>query len=88
MKRLALLITWLWWLAVALLPVAIWLVERSYLNSIGCPPSGECYVPGSEILLAWDTLILGSVLLLWPVCIWHLGAGHLVRRLNHGVRGE
>ena len=87
MKIAVALVTWLWWLSVASVPVCIWLVERSYMNSIGCPPNGDCYVPGSEILLAWDTLILGTVLLLWPVCIWQLGVKQVARWLNKSTHG-
>jgi len=86
MKVILGVVRWLWWLAVAFVPVAILMVERRYMKSIGCPPSGDCYVPGSEILLEWDTLILASILLLWPVCLWFLGVGPFVKRIAIFVR--
>jgi hypothetical protein len=71
----------LWWLLVAHLPVSIHQLSRSYAKQIGCPSAGDCYVPGSELLLDFDLLVMGSALLLWPVCLWFLGGGWLWRKL-------
>jgi hypothetical protein len=70
MKAIWHLIKWLWWLALAFLPRMLWTLERRFMDQIGCPPRGDCYVPGSEILLDWDILIMGSAILIWPVCFW------------------
>ena len=72
MKELFAPIKWFWWLGVAYIPLAIHFLERRYMQSIGCPKFGDCYVPGSEILLDWDILVLGSAAFLWPVCAWFL----------------
>lgn len=70
----------LWWLLVARLPVSIHQISATYAKQIGCPPAGDCYVPGSELLLPFDILVMGSALLLWPVCFWFLGGGWLIRK--------
>jgi hypothetical protein len=74
-------VKWFWWLAVSAIPVALWLLQRSFMDAVGCPPAGDCYEPGTEILLEWDLLIGGTALLLWPVSIWHLGAGWVFQRV-------
>jgi hypothetical protein len=66
MKRVFALIRWLWWALVAGLPIATWKIERVQMDLIGCPPRGDCYVPGSEALHYWDALIIGMAALLWP----------------------
>ena len=73
MKLIGLVIRLLWWLGVCYVPVALWKLRRQFMDSIGCPPAGDCYVPGSEILLNFDVLIMGLVIYLWPVCAWYLG---------------
>jgi hypothetical protein len=75
-------IHWLWWLAVGVLPLAWLQVGYKYKESIGCPPTGDCYVPGSEALIYFDTMLMVSVALLWPPSIWHLGLRNVVRWLN------
>jgi hypothetical protein len=62
----------LWWFCLAFLPVLMHRQERLYMDQIGCPPRGDCYVPGSELLLGWDLLIIGSALFIWPACFWFL----------------
>lgn len=57
------------------------------MDSIGCPPAGDCYVPGSEILINFDVLIIGLAIYLWPVCAWFMGGcyvfGSIRRRLQN-----
>ena len=72
MKVIWQLIKWLWWLGLATVPHFIWSIERQFMDQIGCPPRGDCYVPGSEILLGWDVLIMASAFFIWPVCFWFL----------------
>jgi hypothetical protein len=68
------LVSWLaravWSAAVAYLPVALWKLQKALASDLGCPPAGDCYVPGSEHFLQFDLLILAAAVLLWPVCIW------------------
>jgi hypothetical protein len=82
MKLIASVIKWLWWLGLCYMPVALWNLERRFMDSIGCPPSGDCYVPGSEILMDFDILVIGLTFYLWPVCAWFLGG----RYVFSGVR--
>ena len=82
MKLIASVIKWLWWLGLCYMPVALWNLERRFMDSIGCPPSGDCYVPGSEILMDFDILVIGLAFYLWPVCAWFLGG----RYVFSGVR--
>ncbi len=42
------------------------------MDQIGCPPRGDCYVLGSEILLDWDILIMGSAIFIRPICCWFI----------------
>src|SRR5438105_4567072 len=72
MGRLRAAGAWVWWLAVAYVPVAQFEFARRYSAAIGCPSSGDCYVPGSEHLLYLDMLFIGAALLLWPACVWFL----------------
>ena len=69
-----------WWLMVARLPLSINQLSVNYAKQIGCPASGDCYAPGSELLFSFDVLIMGSATLLWPVCFWFLGGGWLFHR--------
>lgn len=95
MKLICSLIRLLWWLGVCYVPVALWKLERQFMDSIGCPAVGDCYVPGSEILLNFDVLIMGLAIYLWPVCAWYLGGrfvfswarSQLQSRLTHHSSG-
>jgi len=60
----------LFWMAVAYIPVYWWRFEKTYSAAIGCPKSGDCYVPGSEHLLAIDTGIILTAAILWPLPFW------------------
>ena len=73
MKLVRAVTKWLWWLGLGYVPFALTKVSKQFANSIGCPPAGDCYVPGSELLVGLDLLILGLYFYLWPVCAWFLG---------------
>lgn len=89
MKLRALTVTKaLWWLLVAFLPISIHALSVRYSKQIGCPESGDCYVPGADLLLSFDILVVGSASLLWPVCFWFLGGGWLVRSAKQLVQGN
>jgi len=77
MKHFISLSKWLWWFSVGYIPVALFNLERQFMESIGCPPAGDCYVPGSEILLDFDILVIGLAIPLWPVCFWFLSGRYL-----------
>lgn len=62
----------IWWLAIGYIPVAQFRFIRSYSEAIGCPKQGDCYVLGSEHLLALDVQFIFSAFLLWPTCFWFL----------------
>jgi hypothetical protein len=79
-------VKWCWWLGIAYIPYAMYALERRFMQSIGCPPRGDCYVPGSDILLGFDVLVLGSATMLMPVAIWFLVGAPLLalrRMLQH-----
>ena len=61
-----------WWLVVAYIPLAQAKIYWDFATSIGCPPAGDCYVPGSEHLLGMDILNFFTAVVLWPVCLWVL----------------
>lgn len=82
MKPLIPAVVWLWWLAVAYVPVAQVQFIRRYSAAIGCPPTSECYVPGSEHLLYLELLAFGSAFLLWPACLWFVVIRPVARRLG------
>ena len=67
MKILKTIFKILWWMVVAYIPVYWLRFERTYSAAIGCPKSGDCYVPGSEHLLAIDTGIILTAVILWPL---------------------
>jgi len=56
------------------------------MDSIGCPPVGDCYVPGSEMLINFDILIIGLALYLWPVSVWFLGERYAFGAVRSFVR--
>ena len=60
------------WICLACVPILLIVVARWYALSIGCPRSGDCYVPGSEDLIYYDGLAFLSVLVIWPVCVLRL----------------
>jgi hypothetical protein len=62
-----------YWIIVACIPASIFLFEREYTAAIGCPTSGDCYVPGSEHLLYIDMLFMFSAVVLWPLVLWKIG---------------
>lgn len=72
MNFIAKIAIWMWWLVAAYIPVYAHNVERNFMDGIGCPPKGDCSVPGSEILLDFDLLIIFMVVWLWPICAWQL----------------
>lgn len=78
MKYLACTLKTAWWLAIAYIPFAQARVYRDFATSIGCPPAGDCYVPGSEHLLGMDILIFFSAVVIWPACLWVLVVGPLL----------
>jgi len=78
MKALWAIVKWLWWLGVAYIPYGLHALERRFMHRIGCPPRGDCYVPGSDILLDWDVMVLGSAAFLWPVCFLFLAVSPLL----------
>jgi hypothetical protein len=61
---------WAFWTIASMTPIVIWLLRREFRDSIGCPPSGDCYVPGSESLLDWDLWLVCSALIIWPLAFW------------------
>jgi hypothetical protein len=70
MKILRAILKILLWVVVAYIPVYWWRFERAYSAAIGCPKTGDCYVPGSEHLLAIDTGIILTAAILWPLAFW------------------
>jgi len=70
MARLKEIAKILYWAVVAYIPISIFRFGRKYAVSIGCPESGDCYVPGSELILSLDLLFLFSVVVLWPLVAW------------------
>lgn len=67
------LIKTIWWLLVAVIPLGISRLGNLYASQIGCPSQGDCYHPGAEHLMSFDALLLVTAILLWPICLWHLG---------------
>ena len=78
MKLIVSVIKWLWWLGLSYIPIALHTLERQFMDSIACPPAGDCYVPGSEILLDFDIFVIGLAVYLWPICIWLLGGRYVL----------
>jgi len=61
-----------YWVIVACVPLSIFIFEREYSAAIGCPKSGDCYVPGSEHILNIDMLVMFSAVVLWPLVFWKI----------------
>jgi hypothetical protein len=88
MKLLLRTLKFAWWLAVAYIPIAQAKVYRDFATSIGCPPAGDCYVPGSEHLLGMDLLNFFSAVVLWPVCAWVLVVRPLLALRKNRTRSK
>jgi len=71
LKLLRTVLRVLWWALAAAIPVVQYRFHDSYRRAIGCPASGDCYVPGAELLLDMQLLAAGSAVVLWPLCAWY-----------------
>ena len=72
----------LWWVALAYVPVAILRVVSRLYAEIGCPPQGDCYLPGTSTAFELEFLAFAVAALVWPVCFWFLGGRWLSTRLG------
>jgi hypothetical protein len=84
----------LWWLCVAYIPVAVFQIADGLYAEVGCPPRQECYAPGTIAATELEFLAFGLVLLLWPVCLWFLGGGYILKKVfrrqapNHSLQAR
>lgn len=86
MSKVSAIIKWAWWLAVAYLPIYFHSLEMEYLDHIGCGPyRGDCYLPGADIFFYFAPTM---ILLLWPVCAWHLIGKYIVRAIVRILKNE
>lgn len=72
MSRAFALVRWLWWAAVATLPILAWKIERFRDDIRDCSPPADCAHLGSTALFYSGAWFIWMVVLLWPVCAWFL----------------
>ncbi|MBP1697811.1 MAG: hypothetical protein H6Q41_2999 [Deltaproteobacteria bacterium] len=77
-------------MVVAYIPVYWWRFERAYSAAIGCPKTGDCYVPGSEHLLAIHTGIILTAAILWPLALWKVTSllWEVIMRIGGGGKNK
>ena len=61
---------WFAWGALSSVPVMIEVAKVRHMDALGCPPAGDCYVPGSESLIYWDVAALAIAAIVWPLALW------------------
>jgi hypothetical protein len=90
MKILRAIFKILCWMVVAYIPVYWWRFERAYSAAIGCPKTGDCYVPGSEHLLAIHTGIILTAAILWPLALWKVTSllWEVIMRIGGGGKNK
>ena len=78
-----------WWATMFYLPVAILNTTTRLYAEIGCPPQGDCYLPGSNAGFSLELLAFLVAAIVWPVSIWFLaisfwslGGSWLAQRLG------
>ncbi len=73
-----------WWAALALFPFALLRTLRQLATAIGCPPAGDCYVPGAGIIFNLELMIGAFIGFVVPVCLWRVArtSWQLWRRLR------
>ena len=81
MKNVRLVVKITWWLWLASVPFFFWGFIDNVFTQIGCPPSGDCYEPGSNAAFELDLLTSALAILVWPPCIWFLGGRWILYRL-------
>ncbi|QSI76648.1 hypothetical protein [Niveibacterium microcysteis] len=62
-------------------PVAIYRVTKRLYIEIGCPPQGDCYLPGTSAGFEFDLLAYIAAIGIWPAAIWFLGGAKVFRSL-------
>ena len=72
MKAFLTLLHFLYWLAVAYIPLAIRALEAEIRTILGCPSTGECYVKGWGVLASIQICSVYATLILWPLCLFFL----------------
>jgi hypothetical protein len=69
-----------WWLMFAAMPFVLWHGIDEIFKDIGCPPQGDCYLPGWFAAFNLELYVMGFALLTWPACAWNLGVRWLAYR--------
>ncbi|MEX1167278.1 MAG: hypothetical protein WEK74_10500 [Hydrogenophaga sp.] len=75
MKVLITLLHLAYWLAVAYIPIGIRELDGEVRGILGCPPLGECYAKGWNVLISVQLTSAYAALILWPLClsfVWRL----------------
>ena len=67
----------LYWLLVAAVPFFPWYRLDSLQEKLGCTFGSPCFEHGLPFQVEGAFAGLLTGLLLWPMCIWHLGGKHL-----------
>ncbi len=75
------LIIKLWWLLLAMIPLALWRLIDQLNQEINCPRFGDCYNPGWWAAYHLDLWTTGIAVLIWPVCLWNLGGRWLSQKI-------
>lgn len=86
MKAVSIVLEKIYWLMVILVPLLPPYVYATFPSVRSCNTDGICFESGGAIINGdGEAIFFLSLLLLWPLCVWHLVGKHVVTwrpRLN------
>jgi hypothetical protein len=80
MEKLKSMLERLYWVAVAAVPFVPWYMLQGLQDRLGCLPGSPCFDFGLPFYAEGAVAGIYTGILLWPMCIWHLGGRYLWRR--------
>ena len=81
MKRALYVLSLVFWLAVAYIPLAIDHEITDFMVK-QCMPGSQCLTMAAPLIVQIGLVGWGARLLLWPLAAWHLGGAWVWRRLS------
>ena len=82
MKTTLVAVRSLFWLVLALLPLAIDREVTSFMVNDGCMPGSQCLSHAMPLIVQIELISLVARVIIWPVAIWHLGGKWLLLKLR------
>lgn len=73
-RKAKMLLSFAWWVSICALPLLIFNLVNSIFAAIGCPATGDCYLPGAFNGVLIQAVSLALLVLVWPVALFKLVA--------------